>query len=148
MEVENLKARHVVFIFYFIQYGIEPTTSHQTPPPQKDATRSRGLTLMHVMCLNQLCTQGKSNFLSFSLGGWWDKSLPTSRLLTFMYSQIRLKTSAWSISLPPTPKKFASASVITTEGLDSVLFAPDSTFTLGFLATDCSDSAKISKSLV
>lgn len=71
----------------------------------------------------------------------------TSRWFTFMYSQIRIKTSDWSISLAPTPKKFASASDIIREGPGSVLFVLDSTATLGtlgFLGTDCSESTKTS----
>lgn len=68
--------------------------------------------------------------------------LLTSSWLTFMYSQIRLRTSDCSISLPAMPKKLASASDIITEGEGSALFVPDSTSTFCLFGTGCSESAK------
>lgn len=52
---------------------------------------------------------------------------PTSKWLTFMYSQTRFVASAWSISLPPVPKNLASASdMITEDGPDSIPSVVDS----------------------
>jgi len=59
-----------------------------------------------------------------------------------MYSQIRLRTSDCSISLSVTPKKLASASDITTEGVGSAILFPESTSTFCFFGTGFSESAQ------
>lgn len=65
----------------------------------------------------------------------WAAALPTSKWLTFMYSQTRLSASERIISFSPVPKNFESASEITTEDEPlSLLTGAGSTSTFTLLA--------------